>query len=420
MNQKFVLKYITSKTFAKKSKNGLGEIEHFLDFAMKEGIYPDFHFIDEGATEPEVVIEGKKMLMFASNNYLGLAKNRNVIQAAEEALKKHGLGPCGSRMLAGNLKMHRDLEDMVAKLVEKEDVIIYATGYMANSGGIPALVDPMMASAPFKEGSSAIFSDKLNHATIIDGSRLSHAEKIIFEHKNCSDLEDKLKKSKHKNKMIVTDGVFSMDGDVAPLPQIAEIAKKYGAFVMVDDAHATGVLGSKGGGTAEHFNITKDIDLIMGTFNKGLGGMGGFIAGPKKVVDYLRVASRSYIFSLALPAVITAGVMAAIKEANNHPEYRKRVLANGKYLSEGLKNLGFEVFGENTPINPVFIGEEVKGIDFARKLAEDGIFAPCVRWPAVEEGKARIRLVVTASHEKKHLDKLISSFNKIGKELRII
>lgn len=420
LSNKELINFIKAKSENKRAKTGIEKIKAFLKFIKAEGLYPEMLKIEEGATESVARINGKEVLMFASNNYLGLAKHKKVYDASSKALKENGLGPCGSRLLAGNLELHKDLESLIAKLVGKEDAIVFATGYMANTGAIPALVEPLMNSLPFKKGSSVIFSDELNHATIIDACRLARGEKIIYRHKDIDDLEKKIKSQpRSKNKLIITDGIFSMDGDIAPLDEIVKVAKKYNCMVMVDDAHATGIMGKNGAGTASHFNVTKETDIIMSTFNKGYGGMGGFIAADKEVIEYLRIASRSYVFSLALPAVITAGVIASIKESMNE-KYRKEVLDNSDYLRKGLKNLGFYVFGDTTPINPVLIGEESKGIRFSKELLNEGIFAPCVRWPAVEKGKSRIRLVVTANHERKDLDKLIKSFQKIGSKLGVI
>lgn len=396
------------------------EIKKFVQMVKDQGLYPDMPLVDYGSTEPEVFIGGKKYLMFCSNNYLGLATTTNVKLAAMEAIEQHGLGPCGSRLLAGNLSLLSELENLVANLVQKEAAIVFVTGYMANLGAIPAFVNPLFDDMPFKSDDSIIFSDEFNHATIIDGCRLSKVEKIIFKHKDIVDLEEKIKQTKKKNIFIVTDGIFSMDGDITPLPELVKIKNQYNATIMVDDAHGTGVLGKTGAGTAEYFGVSDETDIIMGTFNKGFGGMGGFIAADEDTIDYLRIAARSYVFSLALPAVIAAGVIAAIKEASKKPDLRNNLLKNAHYLRDNAKKLGFTVLGDGTAINPILVGDELKGVEFSRRLFENNIFAPCVRWPAVQKGKSRIRLVVMASHKKEHIDVLLNHLESIGRSLQII
>lgn len=397
-------------------------IFEFFDYLKKEGLDPTFYHIESAGTEPDVIINGKRCLMFSSNNYLGLSTAPEVIEKAEEALKKHGIGPGGSRYLCGNIDILEKLDHEIANLVETEDAITFPTGHMANLAIFKALMDPVMGIFPYRKGSGLIFSDEFNHGTIVDGCRLSYAKKIVFQHNNTQDLQRKISEvSRVGHKMIVTEGVFTPEGDISPLPEIVKIAHKYNAILMVDDAHGVGMLGESGGGTIQYFGLQGQVDIIMGSFDKALGGMGGFLAGNRKLIEYLRVASRPYIFSSAISGVLAGGLIKAIEICKNKPELRKKLFDNANYLRKNLQELGFKILGgKEVPVVNILIGDEVVGIKFSERLFQEGIYIPCFRWPAVLKGKSRIRLTPMATHNKQHLDALLVSFEKVGREFKII
>lgn len=401
-------------------------IEKFLEFIDKNGLYPDLRII-EGAATPEVFIDGRKVLMFSSNNYLSLSTHPSVINATIEAVKKYGGGSGGSRLLSGNLKIFRELEEKIVEFKGGEDAIVWPTGYSANVGIITAVMDSSIfkISGPlniFSGRKNIILSDEINHASIIDGCRMTKQEVAVYEHLDMEDLEKLLKKYSGARKLIVTDGVFSMDGDIAPLDKISTLAKKYSALTMVDEAHASGILGKTGKGTLEYFNLkpVKDIDIVMGTLGKSFGSAGGFVTGSKNLIRYLRVASRSYMFSTAMTPATAAAAMAAINVAQTEPQWREKLLENSNYLRTGFQKIGFNTLGSQTQIIPILIGEDEKAIKFSRELFEKNIYAPAVRWPAVEKGKARIRVAVMAAHTKDQIDYLVKCCEEVGRDLKVI
>lgn len=404
------------------------KIRNILKFIVENNLYPTTRVITGSPTNVEVVIEGKKILMFCSNDYLGLANSEVLKKASRKAIDEYGVGSGGSRLVSGNTDIQIKLEEAIAKYKRCEAAITFSTGYMANTGTIPAILDVMNLKkignkiVPLPSlTKNIILSDELNHASIIDGCRLSHAKIVVYKHKDMHDLESKLKKYKRRRKLIITDGVFSMDGDIAPLPKIVELAKKYNALTMVDDAHGSGVLGKDGRGTVEYFGLNpSDIDIIMGTFTKAFGGVGGFVAGSKLLVDYLRVSVRTYIFSAPIPPVISAALVAAVHEAETNESLRRNLNDNALYLRTSLKKLGFDTLSSETQIIPVLVGEESKCIKFSDLLFDKGILAPTIRWPAVPWGMARLRLTVKATHAKEQIDYLLENVKKIGKELKII
>lgn len=394
-------------------------IESIIDYVEEKELYPDLRFVDGGA-EPEVVVEGKKVLMFSSNNYLGLATHPKMIEAGVETLKKYGVGSDGSRLLSGNLKVHREFEEAITKFKGGEDAIVWPSGYSANVGVITAVMDPIKVRAQdFLTRKGIIISDELNHASIVDGARLSKAEVVIYKHCDMDDLEGKLKKYKSRRKLVVTDSVFSMDGDIAPLDKIVKLCKKYDAISMIDEAHATGVLGKTGHGTLQHFGLkaVEDIDIVLGTCSKALAVTGGFVVGSKTLIKYLRVASRSYMFSTAMTPMASAALVTALKIIDEEPQWREKLLSNADYLRNGLQEKGFDTVTSATQIIPILIGSDKDAIQFSRRLFEEGIFAPCVRWPAVEKNKARIRFTVMATHTKEQMDRLLNTCAGIKKEL---
>ena len=400
----------------------MDRIYKILQFIDSQGLYPNLRII-EGGAEPEVIIDGKKVLMFSSNNYLGLATHPKVVAASIEATKKYGVGSCGSRMLSGNLRIHRDYELAIAKFKGGEDAIVWTTGYQTNLGVITSIMDPIkIGPSNFFEKKGVIFSDELNHASIIDGARMSRQKIVTYKHCDMNDLEIKLKKYKSRRKLVVTDGVFSMEGDIAPLNKIVPLCKNYKAILMVDEAHATGVIGNQGHGTLEYFGLKpiKDVDIIMGTHSKALAASGGFVVGSKELIRYLRIASRSYIFSAAMPPSISASLITALEVIEQEPWLRDELRQNTEYLKSQLNNLGFDTLGSQTQIVPVLIGDDEKAILFSDELFKKNIYAPCVRWPAVPKRKARLRLTVMSTHNKDQIDYLIRSCKEIGKIFNLI
>lgn len=418
------LKTIIKLLFSQFSKEDYKtqRIFEFLDYLKKEGLTPTFYHIESAGTEPEAIINGRRCLIFSSNNYLGLSMDPEIVQKAEEALKKHGLGPGGSRFLCGNIDILEKLDYETARLVEAEDAITFPTGHMANLAIFKALMDPVIGVFPYKKGSGLIFSDEFNHGTIVDGCRLSYAKKVIFQHNDIQDLQKKISRVSRKcHKMIVTEGVFSPEGELSPLPEIVKIAREYNAILMLDDAHGVGVLGERGGGTVQYFGLQGQVDVIMGSFDKALGGMGGFLAGDKNLIEYLRIVSRPYIFSSAISGVLAGGLIKAIEICKNNSELRKKLFDNANYLRRHLQEMGFQLFGsKQVPVVPVLIGDEVIGIKFSERLFKRGIYIPCFRWPAVLKGKSRIRVTPMATHTKQHLDTLLAVFEKTGRELELI
>src|SRR3989344_276815 len=404
----------------------LSEINKVLSFIEDKVIYPDISTIEGASTNPEITVNGEKVLIFCSNNYLSLATDPRIKEEMKKAVERYGLGSGGSRLVSGNTEIQGELERKIAQFKGTEDAITFSTGYMANTGVIPALLDPLAHSfvsylkgKTFLRDTSVVFSDELNHASIVDGIRLSRAEKIIYKHRDLDDLERLLKKaSGYSRKLIITDGVFSMDGDITPLGGIMGLGKKYDVVVMVDDAHATGVLGESGRGTAQHFHLQTPPDITMGTFTKVFGGVGGFIAGTKELIKYLRVTARTYIFSAPIPPVIAAGLIKSIDIVSSEPQRRERLWGNVSYLHEQLAKHDFDTLESQTQIIPIVIGDEKKAITVSRRLLEKGYFIPCIRWPAVAHGASRLRLTLMADHTKEHMDGLVKALVSIKEELR--
>jgi 8-amino-7-oxononanoate synthase len=376
---------------------------------MSQGLYPYFRVI-ESAQEPEIVINGRRMIMIGSNNYLGLTNHPKVKEAAIEAIKKYGTGCAGSRFLNGTLDIHVKLEEKLARFMRKEAALIFSTGFQVNLGVISALVGK----------DDVVIIDKMDHASIIDGCRLSFGEVRKFRHNDMNDLERVLKEYEAKDKLVVVDGVFSMEGDIASLPEIITLARKYGARVMVDDAHGIGVLGQSGRGTAEHFGLEDDIDLIMGTYSKSLASIGGFIAGSVDVIHYIKHCARSLIFSASPPPASVASVSAALDIIENEPERREALWRNTKKMFNGFNELGFEVGPSQTPIIPIVVGENHNAFIMAMMLQEEGIFANVAVSPAVPNGRALIRTSYMATHTDEQLDRVLEAFKKIGKKLGYI
>ena len=374
------------------------------------GYYPYFRPIED-SYDTEVVVEGHRKIMVGSNNYLGLTHHPKVLAAAEDALHQYGSGCTGSRFLNGTLDLHNQLERELAEFLGKEDALVFSTGFQTNLGVIASLVGR----------NEHIFSDRLNHACIIDGARLSYGSMHKFHHGDMADLERQLKKvPEDAGKLIVTDGIFSMEGDIADLPAITSLAEVHGAKVMVDDAHAFGVLGETGAGTAEHFGLVDEIDLIVSTFSKSLASIGGVVAGPEPVIHYLKHHARTLIFSASMPPSAVATVLAALDVLRSEPERLEQLWHNTRRMQEGLKGLGYDIGDSETPVVPVVIGELEHMLVFWKELFDAGVFTNPVTPPAVPEHSCRLRISLMATHTDDHVDQVLDAFAKVGKEMAVI
>ncbi|MFC1632849.1 aminotransferase class I/II-fold pyridoxal phosphate-dependent enzyme [Patescibacteria group bacterium] len=398
---------------------GIDELQNIID---KSGVYPDMHIYEGSGVDPIDSENGKELLFFSSNNYLGLSKNPDIIDATIKSIRQHGIGPGGSRLLSGNIKILTELDGKVAELVGKEDAITFPTGYMANLAIFRALFNEFMFGLPAKCDDSIIFSDEYNHSTVVDGIRLSRVRVEVFKHNDMNHLEELIKENKkYKHKLIVTEGAFSLEGHTAPLDKVVDIAENYGCQTMIDDAHGIGVLGECGGGVVEDYGVADRIDIIMGSFDKALGGMGGFLAGNAQLIKFLRVAARPYVFSSSIPAMMAGGIIKAIDICRNDDKHKKQLFENANYLRERLRQIGFNVLGDGTfPVIPVLIGNDKISIEMERKLYEKGVSVANFRWPAVKKNTARFRITPMATHTKDQIDQLITVFEQTGKELKII
>lgn len=374
-----------------------------------KGLYRELRYL-EAAQGPRTVIDGKDVLLLSSNNYLGLCNDERLKRAAMNAIEKYGVGSGGSRLITGSYDIHRELENKIAHFKRTEACIVFNTGYMANLGTITSLADKNWV----------IFSDSLNHASIVDGCRLSGARTVIYKHRDLEDLQKKVAEYKGRSGLIVTDGVFSMNGDIAPLPEIVAIARQHGLLVMVDDAHATGVLGPNGGGTSDYFHLKGDVDIQMGTLSKALASEGGYVAGKQYLIDYLRNKARSFIFSTAL-APHTIGVsLNALNIVMNEPEPRRTLLASSLWFQARLRSAGFHVMETKTPIIPVMIGEAGMAVQFSRRLMEEGIHVPAIRPPTVPAGTSRLRITLMATHTREDLEFALQKIKEVRQELGLV
>ncbi|HET9589303.1 MAG TPA: glycine C-acetyltransferase, partial [Anaerolineales bacterium] len=370
--------------------------------ALKEqGLYNRIRTIGS-AQGAWLVVDGKNVLNFCSNNYLGLANHPKIVEAAKDATKKYGVGPAAVRSIAGTMDLHVQLEERLARFKGVEAVITFQSGFNANLGTISALVG--------KE--DVIFSDRLNHASIIDGCRLSGAKIVAYEHNDPGALEDAIKdnQSKYRRALIVTDGVFSMDGDIAPLPDLYEVARKYDILFMVDDAHGEGVLGKGGRGIVDHFGLHGKVDIEVGTMSKAFGVVGGIVAGDKVIVEWLRQRGRPFLFSSAVTVPDAAACLAAVDLLEESTELVDKLWSNAKYFKSEMKKLGFDTGVSETPITPVMLGEAPLAQQFSRELFEEGVFAMAIGFPTVAKGKARIRVMISAAHDNDDLGKGLEAF----------
>jgi len=364
----------------------------------------------ESPQDSEVVVNGKRVIMVGSNNYLGLTSHPRVKEAAIKAIEKYGSGCAGSRFLNGNLEIHEDLERKLATFFRKDAALVFATGYQTNLGTISTLLGR----------SDVAIIDKYNHASIIDGCRMSFGQVKKFRHNDMDDLERVLEGTKGKGKLIIVDGVFSMEGDIADLPSIVKLAEKYESRIMVDDAHAVGVLGPGGRGTAEHFGLEKEVDLIMGTYSKSLAAIGGFVAGSEEVISYIKHTGRSMIFSASLPPSLVASVSTALDIIEEQPELRARLWKNTQKMLRGFKGLGFDTGTSETPIIPIIIKDTLKTYQMTKLLFDHGVFVNPVVSPAVPPGRELLRTSYMATHTEEQLDRVLEAFQKAGKQLGLI
>ena len=364
-----------------------------------------------GPQNGRINLDGKEVINLASNNYLGLANHVEIVKAAKKAIETFGVGAGAGRTIVGNYSVHNELERILADFKGVEATCVFNSGLAANYGTIPVLVGK----------DDEVFSDELNHASIIDGIRLSKAKINVYKHLDMNDLERHLKGSENKNKLIITDGVFSMDGDLAPLPRIVELSKKYNAKVMVDDAHGDGVMGKSGRGTVEHFGIRNDIYVETGSISKAFGSAGGFVAGSKELIERIQREARSFIFTATpMQPVMAAAAIKAIELLTESDMLVSKLWVNREYFVSKMRMLGFDLGTTKTPIVPVMVGEEEKAQILSDTLFENGVFVQAIKYPIVGKGKARLRVILSAAHEKEDLDKAISVFEKVGKSLAII
>lgn len=386
-------------------------IKQEIENLQKAGLYNRIRIIGspQGAW---LVVDGKKVLNFCSNNYLGLANNPRLVSAARKAVEEMGVGPAAVRSIAGTTTLHLELEKRLAVFKGVEAAITFQSGFTANLATIPALVG--------KE--DVIFSDRLNHASIIDGCRLSGGKIIPYEHCDVASLESVVKEnlSQFRRAIIITDGVFSMDGDVAPLDKISEVAQKYNLLLMVDDAHGEGVLGKGGRGIVNHFGLHGKVDVEVGTLSKAFGVVGGVVAGSPVVVEWLRQRGRPFLFSSAVTPPDAAACIAALDLLEASTDLVDKLWNNTRYFKTEMKTLGFDLGSSTTPITPIMLGEAPLAQQFSRELFEMGVFAMAIGYPTVPQGKARIRVMISAAHEKNDLDKGLDVFVKVGKKLGVV
>ncbi|MBV6465933.1 MAG: putative pyridoxal phosphate-dependent acyltransferase [Anaerolineales bacterium] len=386
-------------------------IQQEIEALQAQGLYNRIRTIEspQGAW---LKVDGKRVLNFCSNNYLGLANHPDIVAAAKKSLDALGIGPAAVRSIAGTMTLHVELEKRLAQFKGVEAAITFQSGFTANLATIPALVG--------KE--DVIFSDRLNHASIIDGCRLSGAKIIAYEHNDVKSLEEQIQANlnQYRRALIVTDGVFSMDGDIAPLPDICEVAKKHDILLMVDDAHGEGVLGNGGRGIVDHFGLHGKVDVEIGTMSKAFGVVGGMVAGNKVIVEWLRQRGRPFLFSSAVTVPDAAACLAAIDLLEDSTQLVDKLWDNAKYFKAEMKNLGFDTGVSETPITPIMLGEAKLAQEFSRGLFEEGVFAMALGYPTVPQGKARIRVMISAAHSRDDLDKGLEAFAKVGKGLGVI
>lgn len=404
-------------------QNFLQKIKDELAFLQKQAKFKYEHLITS-PMGPEVTVDGKTVLMFASNNYLGLANHQEVVNAAREGLEKYGYGLSSVRFICGTLDIHRGLEKKIAEFLGVDDAILYSSCFMANAGFFASFVNEPLGTKDYQD---VIYSDELNHASIIDAFKLCKKEQLvkrIYPHIDLKALENMLHEDADKgyrNKFLVCDGVFSMEGELAPLPQLVELAQKHSALLFVDDAHGMGMLGKTGAGTPEELGVHGKIDVVSGTLGKALGGaLGGYVAGKKEIIDFLRQKSRTYLFSNSLPPSVVFASLKVLEILRRDLSLVKKVQKNSAYFRERIKGLGFKTLEGKHAVVPVFLGEANVAQEMSRKLFEAGLYVVGLWFPVVPEGTARLRFQVSAAHTQKHLDQALEILQKVGREVGII
>jgi glycine C-acetyltransferase len=396
--------------------NPLSYLSDQLNELKNKGTYFRLRVLEDEQA-PECTFDGKHVINLASNNYLGLTTHPKLREAALEATRKYGVGSGAVRTIAGTMKIHMELEEKIARFKNVEASVVFQSGFAANSGTVSAVLGK----------DDFIISDELNHASIIDGARLSKAKILVFRHKDVAHAEEQLESvaGQPGRKLLITDGVFSMDGDIAPLPALCDLAEKYGAIMMVDDAHASGVLGKNGRGTIDHFGMHGRVDIQVGTLSKAIGALGGYVCGTRDLIEFLYHRGRPFLFSTSHPPAVAATCVAAFEVLEQEPERIEKLWENTRYFKKELGNLGFDIGGRSTPksetpITPIITGEGRLAMEFSRELFTEGVMATGIAFPTVPEGKARIRTIMTATHTRAELDKALEVLARVGNRLGII
>ena len=400
-------------------------IKKLLRPIEESGLYPESYTLS-GPQSPVVRIGNDDSLMFCSNNYLNLSTHPEVIAAAVEALHKFGTGSGGSRHLSGTNDAHLQLESDIALLKGREDSLVFSSGYLANIAAISAIANPLACLSKIvrslvkeQKEEVIVFSDERNHASIVDACKIAGKRCVQYKHADIQDLSKKLKAHSEYGKIIITDGVFSMDGDIAPLPDIVEEAHKHNAFIIIDDAHATGILGENGRGTAEYFNLKNEVHLEVGTLNKVFGAIGGFVTGSRDICKLLRVTSRPYIFSASMPASVAAGISQSIRIITRDRSFRDQLFSNIGYLKELITATDIPFLSDfSTPIIPIIVGDEMKTIQLSKELYKNGFFIPAVTWPAVPKGKARLRVTIMNQHTREQINHLVDTLHTLYRKIK--
>ncbi|MGO8719545.1 MAG: glycine C-acetyltransferase [Acidobacteriaceae bacterium] len=394
----------------------LAHLSAALDGLKQKGTY--FHLrVLEDRQEPVCTYDGKRVINLASNNYLGLTAHPKLRDAAIEATRKYGVGSGAVRTIAGTMRIHMELEEKIARFKNVEACVVFQSGFTANAGTVSSILGK----------DDFIISDELNHASIIDGARLSRAKVKVFRHRDTAHAEELLQEVQKEpgHKLLITDGVFSMDGDIGPVDKLCDLADKYGAIMMVDDAHASGVLGRNGRGSVDHFHCDGRVDVQVGTLSKAIGALGGYVCGSRDLIDYLYHRARPFLFSTSHPPSVAATCIAAFDILENEPERIERLWANTRYFKRELAAAGFNIGGVNTPasetpITPIILGEGRVAMEFSRKLFEAGVMATGIAFPTVPEGKARIRTIMTSEHTRTQMDQALETMARIGKQMAIL
>jgi glycine C-acetyltransferase len=382
-----------------------------LEALQQQKLFRQLRILD-GQQRPEAIFDGREVVNLASNNYLGLSTRPELIRAAVGATEKYGVGSGAVRSIAGTMRIHLDLEEKIARFKNAEACVVFQSGFTANAGTVSAILGK----------GDIIISDELNHASIIDGCRLSRAEIRVFPHKDVVALEKTLQgvQGLPGKKLVITDGVFSMDGDIAPLPQIIELAEKYGAIMMIDDAHSSGVLGKNGRGTVDHFGVHGHVDVQVGTLSKAVGSLGGYVCGSRALIDYLYHRARPFLFSTSHPPAVAASCLAAFELLEHEPGLIDRLWENTRFFKDGLVRQGFNTGASETPITPIIVGRGDLAMRFSDELFQEGVFAPGIGYPTVPEAKSRIRTIVTATHSREQLQYALDCLERVGRRLGII